>query len=457
MATDESGILVNDDEDDANNQQFLELSQLLSSYYISCIIPAALILRGQDIAQRKEQHHPTRRSPSLFDQRLAWDSFCSRHGLRSDFVRHIRMSHDSFTRLLSVVRKDLEVDTEMAELRGGAILPEICLYVCLRYLAGGSYSDIKFFTGISVASFYRVLWKTIGAINKSTSDILSIKFPTTHDEARDAALGFQSISQQGCLWNCVAVLDGYHLQIQTPSKTEARNVRSFCSGHYQTHGVNVQAACDHNCRFSFIGVAGPGVLGDREALNQISLGKLVEQLPGFYCAIGDCAYTPTEHLVPIFRGEHALLPKNDNFNFFASQLRIRIEMAFGLMVKKWGILSRPLTIKLKNIKRLVIAIAKLHNFCINERLRARDNNATELQQQRGQVIFTPTNVAFHRHEAMLREESAFEQFDEIEEGYENRWSNNRDRMVREIEALKLTRPGASSRRRQQYTSNSTLI
>ena len=83
MATDESGILVNDDEDDANNQQFLELSQLLSSYYISCIIPAALILRGQDIAQRKEQHHPTRRSPSLFDQRLAWDSFCSRHGLRA--------------------------------------------------------------------------------------------------------------------------------------------------------------------------------------------------------------------------------------------------------------------------------------------------------------------------------------------------------------------------------------
>jgi hypothetical protein len=47
-------------------------------------------------------------------------------------------------------------------------------------------------------------------------------------------LGFQSISQQGCIWNCVAVLDGYHLQIQTPSKTEARNVvRSFFSGHYQ--------------------------------------------------------------------------------------------------------------------------------------------------------------------------------------------------------------------------------
>jgi hypothetical protein len=45
---------------------------------------------------------------------------------------------------------------------------------------------------------------------------------------------------------------------------------------------------------------------------------------------------------------------------------------------------------------------------------------------------------------MLRDESAMEQFDEIAEGFENAWSNNRDRMVREIEALKLTRPGLSS-------------
>ena len=120
--------------------------------------------------------------------------------------------------------------------------------------------------------------------------------------------------------------------------------------------------------------------------------------------------------MPIFCGEHALLAKNENFNFFASQLRVRIKMAFGLMVKKWGILARPLTIKLKNVKRLVTAIAKLHNFCINKRL-AR-NNTTESHQQ-GRVVFTPTNAALHCHEAMLREESAFEQFDEMDKGYES--------------------------------------
>ena len=49
--------------------------------------------------------------------------------------------------------------------------------------------------------------------------------------------------------------------------------------------------------------------------------------------IGDCAYKPTEHLVPIFGGDLALRKENDNFNFYASQLRIRIEMAFGLMTR----------------------------------------------------------------------------------------------------------------------------
>jgi hypothetical protein len=78
----------------------------------------------------------------------------------------------------------------------------------------------------------------------------------------------RSISTQGCIWNCVSVIDGYHLQIQTPSRKEVSNVQSFFSGHYQTHGMNIQGACDHHCCFTFLGVAGPGVMGDRDAIKQ---------------------------------------------------------------------------------------------------------------------------------------------------------------------------------------------
>ena len=53
----------------------------------------------------------------------------------------------------------------------------------------------------------------------------------------------------------------------------------------------------------------------------------------------------------------------------------------------------------------------------------------------------------------MREESALEQFDEMEERYENQWSKNGDSTVREIKASKLTRPGLSSRRRHNATSS----
>ena len=65
---------------------------------------------------------------------------------------------------------------------------------------------------------------------------------------------------------------------------------------------------------------------DRDALNECKLGEYIENLPGLYCAIGDCAYTPTEHCIPVFGGALALQKENFNFNFFASQLRIRAEM-----------------------------------------------------------------------------------------------------------------------------------
>jgi hypothetical protein len=162
---------------------------------------------------------------ALFDQRLDWDVFCSKHAGRQDFKRHLRMSERSFNKLLGFIKDHTMVDTTMAGLRGGAIGPEISLYACLRYVAGGSYSDIRFFTGISTASLYRVIWKCIDAINACPE--LDIHFPTTKDEVIKAAQGFQSISTQGCIWNCVSVVDGYHLQIETPSKTEVNNVRSF--------------------------------------------------------------------------------------------------------------------------------------------------------------------------------------------------------------------------------------
>jgi hypothetical protein len=76
---------------------------------------------------------------------------------------------------------------------------------------------------LSIPSFYWVFLETISAINNSEENpvaaaILGIKFPSSIEEAEQAAQGFQSISTQGCIWSCVAAVNGYHLQIRTPTK-----------------------------------------------------------------------------------------------------------------------------------------------------------------------------------------------------------------------------------------------
>jgi DDE superfamily endonuclease len=308
-----------------------------------------------------------RRNSPIYEQRMCWEAYCEKHVQRWTFKQRLRMSKQSFDLLLSYVRHYLVVNEEMANMRGGSICPEICLYCTIRWLAGGSYLDITDICGISKASFYRVIWKTITAIVLAPE--LAIAWPESPEAIQDNMADFASISFSCAINNCVGVGDGFLLRIKLPSKRDAKNIRSFFSGHYQCYGLNIQAVCDRHCRFIFMAVAGPGVAKDRQAARACGLMDLVSKLPNGTCIIVDAAYEPTENMVPVYQGVDKFNPRYDNFNFYASQLRIRIEMAFGILTNKWGILQRPVGVALKNVKWMVQAIGRLHNFVINERLK----------------------------------------------------------------------------------------
>ena len=321
------------------------------------------------------------------------------------------------------------VEQEMASLQGSAIIPELCVYVTLWYLAGGLYTDIFYLIGISQASFYYLLWKMIKTINNCPE--AQISWPYTKERQLDCATGFTSISTNHALRDCVAVLDGYHLQTITPSKKEVHNVQSYFSGHYQTYGVNIQATCDHNCHFLFIGITGPGVMDDRKAIHECRLSTLVESTHGVLYCIGDCAYTSVEKLLPIYRSKQAAKERYDNFNFYTSQLHIHIEMAFGVMVKRWGLLQRPITISIHNIKHLIWSIGGLHNFCINEQILHHSRIG----------IFGPKNTNFSPEETVLSNAGA--EFDGVNLVYKFAMAhlNNRECVVQELKTYGYTRKG----------------
>jgi hypothetical protein len=60
----------------------------------------------------------------------------------------------------------------------------------------------------------------------------------------------------------------------------------------------------------------------------------------------------------------------DAYNFYHSQLRVKIECAFGMLVNKFAILCQalPASISLQKLTAMTMAFCRIHNFCIKKRI-----------------------------------------------------------------------------------------
>jgi hypothetical protein len=127
---------------------------------------------------------------------------------------------------------------------------------------------------------------------------------------------------------------------------------------------------DHMGRFLDVEISHPGSTSDFLAFATSDLKEMLER-PGFLSPglvmFGDNAYTNSQYMVTPFKGTHNDDGK-DAFNFYHSQLRIKVECAFGRLVHRWGLLRRPMHTKigLRKTGLLVMAMCRLHNFCIND-------------------------------------------------------------------------------------------
>ena len=152
--------------------------------------------------------------------------------------------------------------------------------------------------------------------------------------------GFLEKNEQQLFCECIGAIDGYLQPISKPRKKDCDGFRqAYWSGHYMSYGLNVQAVCDSNCCFLYFGVVAPGKCPDQKAFERTKLFKIVSNLllVGQYIVVGDAVYTLTDQVLCPFVGSqwHQRESTNkDAYNYFLSQLRIRIEMTFGLLIKK---------------------------------------------------------------------------------------------------------------------------
>ena len=92
----------------------------------------------------------------------------------------------------------------------------------------------------------------------------------------------------------------------------------------------------------------------------------------------DNAYLNTHYMATPF--PNFAPGSKDDYIFFHSQVRIRVECAFGILVLRWGILRSaiPCNIIIVRTIAVVSCLARLHNFCIDEIERTKEHNEDAL-------------------------------------------------------------------------------
>lgn len=280
------------------------------------------------------------------------------------FVNEYTMSlpvHGKLVRILDPILQRKEYNSRGSD----PILVEHIIATGLRVLAGGRTKDQRHIIGTSLSAAYDAVDDFIDAVNSAPE--LDIYLPQTTEEWQRINYGFTKKSTNEIIAGCVGALDGFFQRTNKPSKKKVANVISYYSGHYESYGVNCQACVQSDLQFMYFGIVSPGSTNDNISYPLASgLKEAFDNLPLGLYGVADAAYTLSENMLIPFTGVERLDPAQDSFNYYLSQLRIRVEMAFGRLVNKFRILSGKVEGSLDTVSAVLTACARLHNYIIRE-------------------------------------------------------------------------------------------
>lgn len=166
------------------------------------------------------------------------------------------------------------------------------------------------------------------------------------------------------------------LLVLTLSRQAAGQAAAHLDGA-QTHGhAHIRAAEGSQLALDFLTLA-DGLLRERKrraphftaTVTYASLMASIRSEAEFFAGVpapyffaGDAAYPSGESLIVPVAGAAKDTPE-DNFNYFHSAYRCTIERAFGVLVRRWGVLWRALPYSMPMNTAIIRTCVRLHNLC----------------------------------------------------------------------------------------------
>jgi hypothetical protein len=234
--------------------------------------------------------------------------------------------------------------------------------------------------GVQHTNVYRVFFYVLDLVDKCLSNNDIFALPSTTEEWRNVANDWSNINikRKGndLLPGTVLAGDGLVIKIQPVKQKELGKLELSSFRNRKGYGIIVQAFCDAYGMFRYFEASWPGATNDIIAYKQTSLYRMFEsnQVGKEFHMVLDEAYASIgglHHMTPFTRHQLHSAMHTDNslylrmkaFNHVLSSQRITIERAFGMLVRKWGILWKPLAFTLRHNMKIIMVCAKLHNFC----------------------------------------------------------------------------------------------
>ena len=322
--------------------------------------------------------HRLRVRLSVHDVYLALGPIYFRRAYRMDYHSFLHL-HDKLKDNMEAARKNMTTYVSNGGRQGGryklppipngAVPAKTRLACAIRYFSGGSPYDIMTVYGVSHTIVFDSVWQVVEATNNLEE--FKILYPECHRMQESIARGFAAVSDVP-FTNCAGAVDGVVIWTNRPTESDTLVARlgdgKFYCGRKKKYGLNCQVVSDANGRILDISITHGAATSDIIAFESSSLFARLEEggvLKEGLTLFGDNAYLNTNYMASPYPNANGT---RDAYNFYQSQVRIRVECCFGMLAMRWGILSMaiPQNTSMVKVIGMVNALAKLHNFCLNE-------------------------------------------------------------------------------------------
>lgn len=165
-------------------------------------------------------------------------------------------------------------------------------------------------------------------------------------------------------WNfpfCCGAIDGKHVLIRNPPKAG-----SDFFNYKKTYSVVLLAVVDANYLFRYIDVGTNGRMNDATIFANSSFNAALSSnalgLPDKSVFVADDAFPLKTTLLKPYSRCGALTEKQKIFNYRLSRARRIAENAFGIMVERFRIYEKPISVDLQKTDKVIKTTCSLHNW-----------------------------------------------------------------------------------------------